>query len=288
MTIAVSVKINDGIVMAADSATTLMDDKQNIVTVFNHANKIVNLCKGVPLGVMTWGAGSIGTASMATLFKDFRLCLAGNQDSPYKLDLASYSIQSVAQSLHDFLVAEAHAGGHPIGVLGISVCGYSAKAQLPEEWQVNFDRQGQVGQVTCVQDQNNCGINWNGQPEAISRLINGIGSEAIVALSQMAADPTQVPALVEAIRVASVAQLVYPPMPIQDAIELAQWLVHTTEMYSRFTPEPPTVGGAIEIASITKHEGFKWIRRKLFFDAAINPFRGGHYEDGWAENGVQH
>ena len=83
MTIAVSVKINDGIVMAAYSATTLMDSAGKIVTVFNHANKIVNLCKGLPLGAMTWGAGSVGTASMATLMKDFRLCLSGSNKSTF-------------------------------------------------------------------------------------------------------------------------------------------------------------------------------------------------------------
>ena len=31
------------------------------------------------------------------------------------------------------------------------------------------------------------------------------------------------------------------------------------------------VGGPIEIAGITKHEGFKWVRRKHYFDTAMNP-----------------
>jgi hypothetical protein len=60
-------------------------------------------------------------------------------------------------------------------------------------------------------------------------------------------------------------------MPIQDAIELAEFLVHTAIMFSRFTPGPQAVGGPIEIAAITKHEGFKWIRRKHYFHSEFNP-----------------
>ena len=60
-------------------------------------------------------------------------------------------------------------------------------------------------------------------------------------------------------------------MPIQDAIDLAEFLVHTAIMLSRFSPGPATVGGPIEIAVITKHEGFKWIKRKHYFDQKCNP-----------------
>ena len=44
MTIIVSVKINDGIVLAADSAGTM-----NSGHVYTHANKITHLCEGLPL-----------------------------------------------------------------------------------------------------------------------------------------------------------------------------------------------------------------------------------------------
>jgi hypothetical protein len=61
------------------------------------------------------------------------------------------------------------------------------------------------------------------------------------------------------------------PVPIQDVIDLAEFLVHMTKMFSRFSPGAPTVGGPTEIASITKHEGFRWIKRKHYFDPKYNP-----------------
>jgi len=72
VTIAINLKVNDGVVLAADSATTFVDQAGNVVKVYNHANKVFNLCKGLPIGAITWGSGSIGKASISTLAKDLR------------------------------------------------------------------------------------------------------------------------------------------------------------------------------------------------------------------------
>jgi hypothetical protein len=56
MTIVVTVKIHDGIVLASDSATTFSDTDGNTVKVYDNANKVFNLVKGLPIGSLTWGA----------------------------------------------------------------------------------------------------------------------------------------------------------------------------------------------------------------------------------------
>jgi hypothetical protein len=81
MSIIVSVKINDGIVMASDSATTFSTPDGKPDQIYEHANKIVNLVKGLPVGVMTCGSGGIGNASVATLLKDLRQRLAGEDEA---------------------------------------------------------------------------------------------------------------------------------------------------------------------------------------------------------------
>ena len=66
--------------------------------------------------------------------------------------------------------------------------------------------------------------------------------------------------------------LVMPAMPIQDAIDLARYLVETTMGFSKFSiARAKTVGGPIEIAAITKHEGFRWVARKHFYSDSLNP-----------------
>jgi len=76
VTIAISMKVNDGIVLAADSASAIIEKNPSgtlsVVNIYNNANKIFNLIKGKPVGLIAWGSGSIGNSSISTLTKDFR------------------------------------------------------------------------------------------------------------------------------------------------------------------------------------------------------------------------
>ena len=69
-----------------------------------------------------------------------------------------------------------------------------------------------------------------------------------------------------------------PMMPVKDAIELADFLSTTTKSYYRFLPGADIVGGDTDIAVVTKHEGFKWIKRKHYYPAHLNPLETDHVE----------
>jgi hypothetical protein len=293
MTIAVSIKVNDGLVLAADSASTLIDNQGSVVTVHNNANKIVNLCKGLPLAVMTWGAGSIGSASITTLLKDLRRRFAGDSEphrNDWALDPNNYTVEHVANRIREFMLDEHYEpafGQLPLKpVLGLSIAGYSSHQLLPEVWHIHFN-QTNCDPPICISPSlpGNSGIAWDGDPEAISRLLRGFSEGLPQTLVDQGMDPVQVTTNLEASAMRLQAQVLWDPMPIQDTIDLAEWLVHTTVMYSRFTPGAATVGGPIEIAAITKHEGFKWVKRKHYFDTKINATRGGSHEEGWIRNG---
>jgi hypothetical protein len=64
-----------------------------------------------------------------------------------------------------------------------------------------------------------------------------------------------------------------PMVPIQDAIDLAEYLVNATSAFAKFRRGAATVGGPVESAAITKHEGFKWVKRKHYFNSDLNPER---------------
>lgn len=49
---------------------------------------------------------------------------------------------------------------------------------------------------------------------------------------------------------------------LQDAIDYADFLINTTASHQRFAVMIPTVGGEVDIALITPYRGFTWIRRK--------------------------
>src|SRR5919112_321700 len=103
VTIIVSVKINDGIVMAADSAGAMPSGQ-----VYAHANKIANLCEGLPMGAMSTGAGGIGNESVETLLKDLRRRFAGFDPAhaDWRLDPERYTVGQAAERLRAFLFEE--------------------------------------------------------------------------------------------------------------------------------------------------------------------------------------
>src|SRR4051794_17186045 len=96
-------------VVASDSATTLMDDEGAVHNVYESANKIFNLHKGSPLVAYTFGAGAIGDVSISTLAKDFRALLtSGRPIGPGKWTFKpkAYSVEEVAKAARTFLYEE--------------------------------------------------------------------------------------------------------------------------------------------------------------------------------------
>jgi len=105
----------------------------------------------------------------------------------------------------------------------------------------------------------------------MNRLILGLGSNFHQVLIDEGLTPEQAQDAVGRLIGKLHVPLVLAAMPIQDAIELAIFMVETTIKFVRFNLRAETVGGPIEVAAITKHEGFKWVRRKLFYTGDLNP-----------------
>ncbi|MCB4823593.1 hypothetical protein [Roseicella aerolata] len=266
MTIIVSVKINDGVVMAADSAGTMGSGQ-----VYAHANKITNLCEGLPIGAMSTGAGGIGNESIETLLKDLRRRFAGHDPAhrDWRLDPERYTMEQVAGRLRAFLFEEKAAPCPEPTNLQLRLCGYSAGRPLAEVWEVSMTGQA-CPPPRRIMEETSFGVLWDGQYEALNRLILGLGFDIGDALVKHGMPPQEAGRLQQELVRDLYATLSVPAMPIQDAIELARFLVETTIGFVRFAVFlPKSVGGAVEIAAITKHEGFRWVQRKSFYPAGI-------------------
>ena len=55
---------------------------------------------------------------------------------------------------------------------------------------------------------------------------------------------------------------IYKHFSLQDAIDYAEFLIRTTADYQRFANMIPTVGGEADIALVTHYSGFTWIKSK--------------------------
>lgn len=66
-------------------------------------------------------------------------------------------------------------------------------------------------------------------------------------------------------------QRVIGSLPFSEMAELAEALVFMESMKERVTTPAETVSGPIDVAVISKGDGFIWIKRKHYFDGKLNP-----------------
>ncbi len=257
-----------------------------VLNVYDNANKAFNLLKGCPIGAVTWGAGGIGNASISSLVKDFRKLLKEGPEGTggYRLNQDQYTIEEVATKLRRFIYEEQYIGAFanvPADQkpgLGFIVAGYGKNArdnaEHADEYAVVID-QGNCGPPYALRRSEESGVFWAGMGESLNRLILGFGTALPTVLQQNLGVPVnQIPAAMRVIQQVLGAQLAISAMPLKDAIDLAEFLADVAIKFSKFSPGANVVGGPIEIAAISKHEGFKWVKRKYYFDRELNPDEG--------------
>ena len=85
-------------------------------------------------------------------------------------------------------------------------------------------------------------------------------------------------------------------LPKEEFSSMAEALVNLTSVKRRVSLEQETVGGPIDIAVISKGDGFVWTKRKHYFDNALNPSylhrrtprsSGGGADDSWVRENSQ-
>jgi hypothetical protein len=260
MTVLVSVKINDGVVMAADSASSYGNGM-----VYNNSRKIVNLRAGLPIGAMVTGAGGIGNESVETLLKDLssRFCGQDNVHSQWTIDPNNYTMQDIAARVRSFLFEEkslVHGGST---WTKLRLCGYSSGRPLAEVWEINLMGESCPAPL-CIQAEQEFGLRWDGEYEALDRLVFGLGTRFNEFAVKHGLTGQQAAELREKLVPDLYELLFIEAMPMQDAIDLARYLVETTIGFVKFSvSRPKVVGGPIEIAAISKHEGFQWVQKRV-------------------------
>src|SRR3990172_9244403 len=153
MTIAIAIRVHNGVVLAADSAVTVTIPTATEVLeeVYLHAEKVFNLITGHPIGVVAYGLGSIGPSSVATLTKDFRRRIRkAEPNDKWHIDQENYSLQHVLGLFREFIFEEHYRplfdGYQRPPDMGFIMAGYSTDGQLPEVWKWNV-RKGASGEL---------------------------------------------------------------------------------------------------------------------------------------------
>lgn len=272
MTVAIAVKVSEGLVLAADSALTVEGEvrtaegqtHRGVLQIYSHATKLAQI-RDWPVGTITWGVGQIGKRTIESLVREFANSLPDKQD----LDL-----RSLAENLYQFVEARyRRAFGNEQPDLGLQVAGYSPTGFFPEQYLLTFPADAS-GPVTDARPDNpdgspNFGANWYGLTDAIVRLHKGFEPRAMQALVSAGVSP-EVAARIHAFEY----PILFEAMPLQDAIDFAAWIAEVVIGRFRFVAGPALCVGPVDIAAITRHGGFQWIRQKTPRVSPEHPFIG--------------
>ncbi|HXB26478.1 MAG TPA: hypothetical protein VNV25_17220 [Gemmatimonadaceae bacterium] len=275
MTIALAAKVGDGIVIGADSATTLSTPgAPSPLKVYFNAEKVCNLVKPWPIGFVTYGLGGLGGRSINSLAKDLRLRFAGS-DANWLLDIKTYTVEMVATRLRKYFYEELYLKEFPAGsrkpseylTMGFGVAGYSAGVGSAELWTFDVDQNGDCAAPVRVDAPSTPCVWWAAQPEALNRLFKGWSistRDTLVTAGLSIQDSEQL------LGVAQPQPLLTPGMPIHDAIDLVRYMADVTVGFVRFAAGASVVHPPIDIAAITPHEGFRWVQRKHYYSRDFN------------------
>jgi hypothetical protein len=200
-----------------------------------------------------------------------------NGSAEWKLDPKSFTVDEVAKKTRRFLFDECFSALQPTPPaphsLEFWVGGYgSDRSKGHAVWKIEIVNGHCTSPSTVL---TGGATSWfvGGQVDPITRLAVRFDRSLQDLLMSAGMDTNSATNLITFLRSKLEVPLLFPTMPVQDAIELADFLSSTTKNYYRFLPGADIVGGDTDIAVVAKHEGFKWIKRKHYYAAHLNPAR---------------
>jgi hypothetical protein len=252
MTIVASVKSRDGLILAADSMTTVSVATPvgpQFVKAYEHGRKLFHMGE-LPIGAVTYGLGNIGTRSMEGLVLE----------ACKHMDATLTDVEGVARALYDHLRSEYDAAFEGIDdaqkpACGFLVGGYSEGEPLARLMEFEFPAaQGPTESLGA----DGFGSTWRGVDFPFIRLWRGFAPALINRLSsEDGIDSDRIAELVGPLEIG----VPYEGMPVQDAINFATYILDTTIGFSNFAPGIPACGGPLQVAAILPDEGFRWIAK---------------------------
>lgn len=256
MTICVSVKTRDGIVLGTDSMSTVTlfgaDGQSMAQKTYSNARKLVQIGE-LPVGVFTYGLGNLGSRTVISHILEYSRALEIGSD---------WRVEGIAAGLSEHMSREysaIHAGVEPGPVLGLHVAGYSDGSSLSEEWEMEFpDSPGPNLEMAGHEFR----VNWEGATLPFGRLFHGFDPGIVRILLEEGVEQSLLQkALTES---PLVPQVSFSAMPLQDAINFAVYVLRTTIGFTSFEAGPATCGGPLQIAVISEEDGFQWVSKPEF------------------------
>jgi hypothetical protein len=252
MSLGIVFKGPEGIVLAADSRVTLQailaggPQQVAIQASYDNATKLLRVNQQNYVGVVTYGIGAIGQQQPRT---------AQSFIPEFEAELSAAGVERLgtdefATKLSEFFVRQwnLHMQGVQIpGDMEFLVGGYDKGQPYGRVFEFKIPNDPTPRE----QNQDTFGITFGGQTETTARLLQGFDSRVIqVAATALKLNPQQLATLEHDLRA-------------RIGVDLSIFLIRATIEIQSLSVGIRGVGGSIDVATITRTDGFKAIQQKL-------------------------
>jgi hypothetical protein len=254
MSLGLIIKGPEGLVLAAESRITLSINitQGQLPVSYDNARKVLKFAAPHNfVGVVTYGLGGIGVRSAYSFLPEFESTLPNNR----------LPVVDFAQQLSNFFMQQwtttmpqGYQGPGIIFVVG----GFNVKDPYGKVYLMEIPN----APTPVEQHINGFGISWGGQREIVDRLIRGYDERLInIEKTLLNLNQQQVNQVSQALGPLQM-QIPIQVLPLQDCVDLAIFFIRTTIEAQRLTVGVRGCGGPVDIATITRLEGFKFIQEK--------------------------
>ena len=259
MSLGIAFKGPEGIVLAADSRVTLSgqtpDSNLLVQAHYDNATKLLKVKDHDYVGAVTYGLGALGNKEPRT---------AHSYLPEFETELATQkrlSVEEFATKLGDFFqhqwdAANTPAESEPMVFL---VGGFDEGDAYGRVFELRIP----TSPTPVEQNVTDFGITFGGQYEIAARLLGGYDPrlEALMK-ANVHLNAAQAANFKQKVLQGLAMPIPYQFLPLQDSVDLAIFLIKTTATLQGWATGPRGVGGAIDVATVTRTDGFRAIQEK--------------------------
>ena len=259
MSLGIAFKGPEGIVLAADSRVTLTGEAPGsnllVQAHYDSATKLLKVKDHDNVGAVTYGLGALGGRQPRT---------AHSYLPEFETELATetrLSVREFASRLGDFFRRQWSAANTPAeaDAMVFLVGGFDEGDAYGRVFEVSIPN----SPVPVEKSVGDFGITFGGQAEIAGRLLGGYDPQLENLVKEnVRLNPAQTADLRQKVLQRLAMPIPYQFLPLQDCVDLAIFLIKTTATLQGWAAGARGVGGAIDVATITRTDGFRAVQEK--------------------------
>lgn len=278
MSLGIALKGSEGVVLAADSRVTLnaqvqLPNSQKLLlpATFDNATKLLKVKGQNHVGAITYGVGAIGLMEPRTAHSFIPELEAQLPDD-------RLSVENFARKLSEFFLIQWDKAKMPNPALAgqdmaFLIGGYDDKDPYGRVFEFFIPSRPNPREAI---PSGQFGGRWGGQHQTVDRLLNGLDPATLQIVRESlhieAPQQGQVASLEAELRTKLSAKIPWQFLPLQDCVDLAIFLIKATITLQKWTVDIRGVGGAVDVATITRSHGFKYIQQKEIIGEVVKKY----------------